>query len=90
MAGEAQKAAGAPAHIVGDKRAASLRPVHGTVQQREPAMPPFMQRYFHSASVRAEMRALQVQPHRLPVGTMMAGMIAGADTASAIGMLMCL
>jgi hypothetical protein len=49
-----------------------------------------MQHYFHSAPVRAEMKALQLREHRVPFGTMMVGLVAGANTASVVGMLMCL
>ncbi len=53
-------------------------------------MPRFMRSRFHSAQVRAEMRALHLRERRLPVGTVMVGVIAGTNTASVVGMLMCL
>ncbi len=42
----------------------------------------------HSAPVRAEMRALQLLERRLPFGTMMVSVIAGANAASVIAMLL--
>ncbi len=50
----------------------------------------FMRSRFHSAPVRAEMRALRLSERRMPVGTMVMSAIAGANAASVVGMLMCL
>ena len=47
----------------------------------------FVQTHFHSASVRAEMKALNLGERRLPFGTMMVSVIAGANTASVVAML---
>ena len=50
-------------------------------------MPLFMPSRFHSAPVRAEMRALDLRERRLPYGTMVMSVIAGANAASVIAML---
>ena len=50
-------------------------------------MPFFMPSRFHSAPVRAEMRALDLRERRLPYGTMVMSVIAGANAASVIAML---
>ena len=47
----------------------------------------FLQAHFHSAPVRAEMRALQLREHRVPFSTMVVSVIAGVNTASVVGML---
>ena len=51
------------------------------------AMSRFVQTHFHSAPVRAEMKALNLRERRLPFGTMMVSVIAGANTASVVAML---
>jgi hypothetical protein len=56
----------------------------------EPAMPRLIESYFHSAPVRAEMRALDLRTARLPFGTMLVSVIAGANTVSVIAMLLSL
>ncbi len=43
---------------------------------------------FHSARVRAEMRALDPREFHLPFGTMLVSLIAGANTASLIATLL--
>ena len=48
----------------------------------------FIQSHFHSAPVRAEMKALSLRPRRLPFGTILVSVIAGANTVSAIAMLL--
>ena len=50
----------------------------------------FTQAHIHSASVRAEMKALQVGERRLPFGTMLISVVALASTASVISMLVSL
>lgn len=47
----------------------------------------YVQTHFHSAPVRAEMKALHLRGRRLPFGTMMVSVIAGANTASVVAML---
>jgi len=66
----------------------SLGIVHGEWQPKEPAMSRFVQRHFHSAEVRAEMRALHLRQHRLPFGTMVVSVVAGANAVSVIGTLL--
>jgi hypothetical protein len=53
-------------------------------------MPRFVEAFFHSAPVRAEMKALDLRERRLPFGTMLVSVIAGANTASVIAMLLSL
>ena len=53
-------------------------------------MPRFVETFFHSAPVRAEMKALDLRTARLPFGTMLVTVIAGANTASVVAMLMSL
>ena len=48
----------------------------------------FLQSRLHSAPVRAEMRALQLRERRLPLGTMMVSVVAGANAVSVIATLM--
>ena len=48
----------------------------------------FFESHFHSAPVRVEMKALHLQERRLPFGTMLVSVIAGANTASVVAMLM--
>ena len=50
----------------------------------------FVQSYFHSAQVRAEMKALDLREYRLPFATMLVSVVAGANTASIIAVLMSL
>ncbi len=50
----------------------------------------FTEAYFHSAPVRAEMKALKLRERRLPFGTMLVSVIAGANTASVVAMLLSL
>jgi hypothetical protein len=47
----------------------------------------FIQSHFHSAPVRAEMRALRLRERRLPLAAMVVSVIAGVNTASVVGML---
>ena len=47
----------------------------------------FMPSRFHSAPVRAEMKALDLRERRLPFGAMVVGVIAGVNAASVIAML---
>jgi hypothetical protein len=47
----------------------------------------FMLSRFHSAPVRAEMRALDLRERRFPVGVMVASVIAGVNAASVIATL---
>ena len=47
----------------------------------------FVESHFHSAPVRAEMKALDLRT-RLPFGTMLVSVIAGANTVSVIAMLL--
>ncbi len=56
----------------------------------EPAMPRFIEAYFHSAPVRAEMKALDLRERRLPFGTMLVSVIASANAVSVVAMLMSL
>ena len=53
-------------------------------------MPRFIEAYFHSAPIRAEMKALDLWERRLPFGTMLVSVIAGANTVSVVAMLMSL
>ena len=53
-------------------------------------MSSFVQSYFHSAPVRAEMKALNLRTGRVPFGTMLVSVIAGANTVSVIAMLLSL
>jgi hypothetical protein len=48
----------------------------------------FVESHFHSAPVRAEMKALDLRTRRLPFGTMLVTVIAGANTVSVIAMLL--
>jgi hypothetical protein len=50
----------------------------------------FLQGHFHSAKVRSEMRALDLHPRRLPIGTMLVSVVACANAASVVAMLMSL
>ncbi len=50
----------------------------------------FVQSHFYSAPVRAEMKALDLRTGRLPFGTMLVSVIAGANTLSVIAMLLSL
>jgi hypothetical protein len=50
-------------------------------------MSPSMQSRFHSAPVRAEMRALDLRERRLPLAAMLMGVIAGVNAASVLAML---
>ena len=43
---------------------------------------------FHSANVRAEMRALDLYERRLPFATMLVSLVAAANAASVVTMLM--
>ena len=47
----------------------------------------FMQSHFHSAPVRAEMRALDLRRRRLPFGAMLVSVVIGVNTISVIAML---
>jgi hypothetical protein len=47
----------------------------------------FVRSHFHSAPVRAEMRALQLRDRRVPFGTIVVSVIASANTASVVAML---
>ncbi len=47
-----------------------------------------MRSRFHSAPVRAEMRALALRERRLPFGTIMVSVIAAANAASALATLL--
>jgi hypothetical protein len=47
----------------------------------------FVQNHFYSASVRAEMRALDMWDRRLPFRTVLVSVIAGANTASVLATL---
>jgi hypothetical protein len=46
-----------------------------------------MQNHFYSASVRSEMKALDMRNRRLPFGTMLVSVIVGANTASLLATL---
>ena len=48
----------------------------------------FLQSHFHSAKVRSEMRALDLHGRRLPFGTMLVSVVACANAASVVAMLM--
>ena len=48
----------------------------------------FVESHFHSAPVRAEMRALDLRTRRLPFGTILVSVIASANTVSVIAMLL--
>jgi len=48
----------------------------------------FLHYHFHSAPVRADMRALHLRQRRLPFGTMMVSVVAGANAVSAVATLM--
>ena len=50
----------------------------------------FLQGHFHSAKVRSEMRALDLHPRRLQLGTMLVSVVACANAASVVAMLMSL
>lgn len=50
-------------------------------------MPHFIQAYFHSAPVRAEMKALDLGRRGLPFGTMLVTIVAGANAASVVATL---
>jgi hypothetical protein len=54
----------------------------------EPAMSRFVEAHFHSAPVRAEMKALDLRTRRLPFGTLLISVIAGANTVSVVAMLL--
>ena len=56
--------------------------------REEPAMSRLVQNRFHSATVRAEMRALDLYEHRLPFGTMLVSLVAAANAASVVTMLL--
>jgi hypothetical protein len=47
----------------------------------------FVQNHFYSASVRTEMKALNLRSGRLPFGTMLVSVIAGANAASVLATL---
>ena len=47
----------------------------------------FVQNHFYSASIRAEMRAFDLRERRLPFGTVLVSVIAGANTASVLATL---
>ena len=49
----------------------------------------FLHGHFHSAKVRSEMRALDIH-RRLPLGTMLVSVVACANAASVVAMLMSL
>jgi hypothetical protein len=48
----------------------------------------FVQTRFHSAPVRAEMKALNLRTRRLPFGTMLVSVIAGANAVCVVATLM--
>jgi hypothetical protein len=50
----------------------------------------FLHSHFHSARVRSEMRALELCNRRLPFGTMLISVVACANAASVVAMLMSL
>jgi hypothetical protein len=63
--------------------------IHGIRSNRgEPAMSRLVQHRVHSAAVRAEMRALDLYDRRLPFGTMLVSLVAAANAASVVTMLM--
>ncbi len=45
-------------------------------------------RFYYSAPVRAEMKALDLRERRLPFGTMLVSVVAGANAASLIATLL--
>ena len=47
-----------------------------------------VQNRFHSATIRAEMRALDLYERRLPFATMLVSVVAAANAASVVAMLM--
>jgi hypothetical protein len=47
----------------------------------------FVQNHFYSASVRSEMKALDLRNRRLPFGTMLVSVIAGVNAASVLATL---
>jgi hypothetical protein len=84
-----QAAVCASAHRLSSSPGSLGSVVHGEwSNQREPAMSRFVESHFHSAPVRAEMRALDLRTRRLPFGTMLVSVIAGANTLSVIAMLL--
>jgi hypothetical protein len=50
----------------------------------------FLHGHFHSAKVRSEMRALELLPRRLPISAMLVAVVACANAASVVAMLMSL